>query len=172
MPVRLHLCSGRRIQMSKTVFVVPPHNCRLKNRGQNLSKCIVRKPKLVGSANSVFKIFETAVGACMQRPGLAAVLEFMFVQPGNQSRLIIWWWIYNKKLISKRSGPDWSWQMHNCWLLFRPPAIAANAVLYAVLEFFFISFAVPTCLAIENYTSTWIVFSFTLFFIFFNFRSK
>ena len=34
MPVRLHLCSGRRIQMSKTVFVVPPHNCRLKNRCQ------------------------------------------------------------------------------------------------------------------------------------------
>ena len=33
----------------------------------------------------------------------------MFVQPGNRSRLLIWWWIYNKKLISKRSGPDWSW---------------------------------------------------------------
>ena len=40
----------------------------------------------------------------LQRPGLAAVLEFMFVQPGNRSRLIFWWWIYNKKLISKRSA--------------------------------------------------------------------
>ena len=108
-PARLFVISGRRIQMSKTVFVVPQNNWRLKNRCQNLSKCIVKKLQLVGSANSVFKIFETAVGACMQRPGLAAVLEFMFVQPGNRSRLIIWWWIYNKKLISKRSGPDWSW---------------------------------------------------------------
>lgn len=73
----------RRIQMSKTVFVVPPLNCRLKNRCQNLSKCIVRKPKLVGSANSVFKILETAVGACMQRRRLWAGVEFFNCPPGT-----------------------------------------------------------------------------------------
>ena len=67
----------------------------------------------------------------------------MFVQPGNRSRLIIWWWIYNKKLISKRSGPDWNWFFAeaDCYSVRQH---SSKPVLAAVhFRFYFVAFINP-----------------------------
>ena len=129
-PARLHLRSGRRIQMSKTVFVVPPHNCRLKNRCQTCQNDWSKT-----KAERVSKLRLQDFWNCCR--GLHATTEYLR-RLGNRlpsARYRCWFEIILLKITiaANQSSvrPNWSWAMVCRRLLFRQAQLLQILLLVA-----------------------------------------